>query len=457
MSITNFDPVISAAMQQGLLVPGFKAHLEGRRAFSNFTFKHRMPGRIGVLQRFTQNTGLAVADLNPRNPADISSNLDNGMTYRKSGLEQYEITLNEWDDASQVDLMQDEALIASDFVRSLGNLGQSAYEKKEFLIRKAYLDAYVGGCTPVVAGGTLSTTQAHVDDIRGFQKTLDNTGAYVDVSGTNTILVDEIDPSTGGTVQTLTVTGATADGSNSSNLAANFVGGISGQISFLAATQPVVGHLLRAQNAPKVFRAGGKLHSSLLSKGDIATFDGPSAISTYLRNQGLLGVKGKPVICVTGFSMLEQLKKDPLFLSAYNGRGRDPDIADGLITEFDGVLYIPSNFVPMSTNADGTTVARALFIGSDEACMEADWEGFDNFIAGKGKGVDAIHHYEKMDNNMALTLRAPLDVKGRIQPMAYSLVTGFCCGSDLKANQNVPTASAAFYKKAAWYEHAISV
>ncbi|GEM_PF-5541614 len=451
MSLYAFDATVAAAVQQGILKLKFESAMDSKLAFSAFTYKEMLDANLGDEKTFTKNGRLAV-DLTPRAATDAASNLDNGMTVRKAGIEQFTVKVDEWDALDYVNLFQNEAMIASDLVRQVGNFGINAAQTKERLVRKAYLDFYLGGNTRVLASGTLSATTCRVDDIRGFQKVLTAGGKLVSVDGSNTLLVDQYDTS-GTLIQTLTVTGVAAD-SNVSSLLANSLGGFSGQITYSTATIPTAGHALLAQNAPKVFRAGGRVHSALIGAGDIATLDLAADATTYLKNQGNDGYRDGYIYCLASPSSLRQLRKDPQFQLAYQGRGdSDEVIKRGKIFEHDGIRYVETNEVPISPGSTGVNVHRMLFVADPEACMEADWQGFNNYID-QAQG-SSLHYVEKIQSNIALILRDPIDVKRRMQPLAWSMCTGFTCGSDMRANSDIiPTASNSMYKKALWVEHA---
>lgn len=466
--ILSLPPSIQDAVQTGLMDLEFLAALDSQLAFTPFTYKQRLKAHLGETKRFTRNSRLT-PNINPSNPSNDNTNLDNGMTANKAGIEQFEISLNKWNALDYVNLFQDQALISSDFTRSLDNLGTLAAQTKDRLVRKAYMDTYYGGRT--IANGNVSNSGAivYVDDIRGFQTVLDSNGALQNVSGTYTISASEINPSTGAVVQTFSVTGATADGTNVSGVGGNgsllgssdaSLGGISGSLTITGTTYtPTVGNIIQAAQAPNIMAANARSHYSLLTGGDLATIDLFDDGVTYLRNQGMRGFKDKFMYCICGPSTMRQLRKDPQFQLSYQGRYEAPEIVGGYIVEYGGVRYIETNEVPMTTlvnngSTEGLQVARALMVGSNEACMEADWDGFDGFLAQTTNS--AIHVVRKMQSNLALILRGAIDVQATQQPISYLMTTGFCCGSDLLANKNIiPTASGSMFKKALWLEHAV--
>ena len=451
-AIYNFNAVIADAVQQGILALKFEDCLDSKAAYSAFTHPVKMAGKVGDTLTFTQNSRMNV-NLTESAPDDGTHNLDNNTTPEKSGLEQYTITLKQWNTADKVNLLQDEAMISSDLDRCLENLAVNLMMKKERLVRRAYMNDYLGGNTKVLATGTLSTTTCRVDNINGFTHVLDAGGAVVAVSGTNTLLVDEIDAN-GNVVQTLTVTGAVTD-TNVSSLKGgsdNSFGGRSGQITYTTATIPIANNALKARNAPRVFRAGGRVHSGLISAGDITTTDNLDDIVTYMRNQGDFLDDGF-VYALAGPSAMRQWRRDPQFQNAYTGRYEAPEIRAGKITEYGGVRFIETNEVPITINADGTEVHRVLFVTGKKACGEAVWEGFDNFV--NEKANSPIRYVKKVQQNAAIFVRQALDLYGEQQPIAYKIVTGFSCGSDMLANENIiPTASGSMFKKAAWLEFA---
>lgn len=466
--ILSLPTQVQDAVQTGLMDLKFMKALDSMLAFSAFTYPEPMAARLGETKRFTRSSRLT-PNITPANPSNDSTDLLNGMTPNKAGIEQFEISLNKWNALDTVNLFQDEALIASDFLRSLDNMGTLAAQTKERLVRKAYLDTYYSGNTIANGSSANSTTSVYVDDIRGFQTVLDSSGALQNISGTNTLAVNEINPNTGAIVQTFSVTGATADGTNVSGVGGNgsvlgnsdaSLGGISGHLTFTGgSTTPTAGNLIVASQAPEIMRAGARGHYSLLQGGDLATIDLFDDGVTYLRNQAQRGVKDGFMYCLAGPSTMRQLRKDPQFQLAYQGRFEAPDLVKGTITEFGGVRYVETTEVPMTTlvnsgSTNGAQVARALMVGSAEACMEAQWQGFDNFLGTVTNST--IHVVQKMQPNLALILRSPIDVQGLILPISYLLTTGFCCGSDLLANKNIiPTASSAMFKKSLWIEHIV--
>lgn len=466
--ILSLPTAVQDAVQTGLMDLKFRAALDSMLAFSAFTYPEPMQARLGETKRFTRNSRLT-PNLTPANPSNDSTNLDNGMTANKAGIEQFEISLNKWNSLDYVNLFQDEALIASDFLRSLDNMGVLAAQTKDRLVRKSYLDTYYGGNTIANGSASNTSTTVYVDDIRGFQTVLDSNGALQNVSGTYTLTASEINPSTGAVVQTFQVTGATADSTNVSGVGGNgsltglsdsSLGGISGYLTFTGgSTTPTDGNIIQASQAPQILRANGRAHYSLLTGGDLATVDLMDDGVTYLRNQAQRGVKDGFMYALCGPSTMRQLRKDPQFQLSYQGRYEAPEIVKGMITEYGGVRYVETTEVPMTTLVNGGTtngqqVARVLLVGSPEACMEANWLGFDNFLGQTTNS--AIHVVRKMQSNLALILRGPIDVQGTQQPISYLMTTGFCCGSDLLANSSIiPTASKSMFKKALWIEHAV--
>lgn len=452
MSLYAFPTQVADAVQQGILDLAFQGGVDSNLAFSAFTFRKKMDANLGNSKTFTQNSRLPVSTT-PRSASDASTDLNNGMTATKAGIEQYTMVVDKYNGFDTVNLLQDKALIAPDLVRSADNLGDQAIRTKERLVRKAYMDSYIGGSTQVISGGTLSTVSCHVDDIRGFQNILDSTGKIVPVSGGATLSVQEITPA-GTVVQTLTVTGATADGSNVCNAFTSdpTLGGISGQLTFSTASTPTVGNALLASQAPAVIRAGAKVHTGLINGGDIATIGLFDAGVTYLRNQAMKGIGGFIYALVSPTTM-SHLRRDPTFQLSYQGRFEAPEIRLGKIVEYGGVRYVETNEIPVTTNANGTIVHRSLLIGHHEACMEADWQGFDEFL--NEKNGNSLHYTKKIQSNLAMIIRAPIDAQGEIQPLSWMMITGFSCGSDQLANQStIPTASNSMFKKALWLESA---
>lgn len=444
----TFPAPIQEAVQKGILENKFRKGLDSSLAYAKLAFPFKIGSNIGDTVTMTRN-GRKVPNTTARTPASMNSDLKNGMTSSTSNIEQYSITVQQYGDMEEINILQQEAGIKSQSVRAANNLGVQASQSKDRLARQALMDAYLGGNSRVTNKTTATSTACSVDDIRGFQQVLAN-GKPVPVDNTNTMIVQEIDAS-GAVVRTLTVTQVTVDGSNSSDAAA--LGGVSGALVFTASPSaaPSTDNALVAVNAPKVLRAGGKTTTKALTGADLFTLDMVDDGVAYLRSNGIDAADEDGFYWVIlSASSMRQLRKDPQFSLSFQGQAGAQEIRKGRIYEYGGVRYMETTEAPIQV-INGLKVHRPLLLGY-EAVMEAEWDGFAIWL--QSLLGSANHIARKIANNMAFVVRAPLDVLGQQLPQAWYLVTGYCCGTDLTATTDIiPTGTNALYKRALFFEH----
>lgn len=445
---------VEAAVQTGVFDQKWQEGLSSNLAYGQTTIPEQIAINMGQTITFTRNAERTPQD-DPKPTTQYQANLNNGHTPSTSGIEQYTLGINNYSDLTELDLMSMQAGFRGRFLREIMLLGKQAGQSRDRVVRNEYFNCYMGGQTTVLASGTLSTTTARVDDIRGFQKVLNAKGEMKDVSGSDTLSVYEINPTTGVVVQTLTVTGSAADDPNISSVEYNGKKyGVSGQITYSTAGQtPTAGNLFVAFNAPKMFRPKGKLSTRLLTGGDNYSSTLVQNVVAYLRNQGTPPNADGFYHVYHNATSEQQILTDAVVQLAFQGQANAEELRRGVLFEWGGVKFFTTTESPIQAHPTtaGLQVHRPLVVGG-EAIVEADWQGLDGYLAMMTRGIHAI---SRGSNNQIIIIRPPIDAFGRMLSAGWYWPSGVCCGIDMKATSTIiPTANSnALYKRAAVIEH----
>lgn len=462
-SFTNFPAALAAVLQQGFLEREFEEGLDSILAYRRAALRETIPARIGETLTRTRKGRKAPITV-AADPTTITG-LDNGMTPSTFSVEQYGFTMRDYHDTVDVDLMQDLAGIADQFFANSRNNGVQAAQSMERIARKALFSAYLGGNsrvrTDLGAGGT---TTCHVDDIRGFTTVLVN-GVVTAISSANPITVNEIQISSGGVNQTLTVTAATADVPNHSSTP----DGISGLLTFTTATLPVNGDALIALNAAKILRPFSHMHTAQMTGSDTFSLGLVEDAVAYLSDNGVPRMMDGTYHCILDHTSLRQLFADQDFKILYAGRYQSNTYKSGIIEDIAGATFIPTTETyvqPAATQYNGvnfnqastatspslvnTRIRRPIIMGA-ETIIQGDFEGLDEYLA--RTGLDAIGEVFLV-NGVAQILRPPLDRLQRIASLTWDWIGDFAVPTDLTATTDIiPTASNALFKRAVVLEH----
>jgi hypothetical protein len=136
--------------------------------------------------------------------AAANTNLDNGLTSSTFAVEQYTISINQYADTIDLNMVTNKVGIVSQFLQNARVNGVQSAQSLDRLARNALFAAYFGGSTRVTVTLGSAGAAVQVDDIRGFYAAPAN-GVMAAVSGSNTLSV-VVGSST------YTLTGAVADG-----------------------------------------------------------------------------------------------------------------------------------------------------------------------------------------------------------------------------------------------------
>lgn len=461
-TFTNLPTALAAMLQTGILEREFEEGLDSNLAYRRVCLRETVPNSLGETITRTR-TGRKTPITAPLGVVTFS-NLDNGLTPSDASIEQYTFTMLDYGDTADVDLMANQAVIASNIVRVARNNGVQAAQSLERICRSRLFKAYLGGNSYVRTDlGASSTTTCHVDDVRGFQSVLVN-GVVTAVSGTNPLTVQETSIS-GGVTQTLSVTGFTVDGTNKSQTP----DGTSGTITFTAATSPVNGDALVATNAAKVIRPYGHLTTSLMTGSDTLTLGLLLDAVTQLRLNGVPPMDDGTYHCILDDSSMRQLWSDQQFIVLYAGRYQSQEYQQGQIFSLLGLTFIPTTetyIQPALTSYNGaayssvsgatgaaainTPIRRPIVIGS-EAIIEGDFEGLEYWL--QQQAVNAISEVTLI-GGVAHIFRPPLDRMQRQLSLTWDWIGDFAVPTDATATSSIiPTANSALYKRAVVVEH----
>ncbi len=452
-NMSNFPAELVNCIQSDFLKNEFIYGIQSEMAWANLAGKQPFPAGIGETIKFTR-AGLRTPVTTPKTAASYNSDLDNGKTTSTSPVEQFVLPLYMYGDMERVNVLQKNVGIRDTALKAAKTIGLQGAQSRDRVAKNTVVHVHQGGNTRVVASGTLSTTTAHVDDITGFTEVLTSAGAPIAVSGSNTLTVKHYD-STGAFVQNLTVTAAVAD---DPNVSTTYYGaekvGISGQLTYSTATLPVIGDSFVAVTAYPVYRPNGKLNTSLLTGGDVAT------LSIFMDAVARLRMNNVPDFGGFYHVMMDplterQLLADPDFKLLLAGNPNAAEMKRMGVYQMAGCIFQRSTeaaFQATGYSALSVNVSRAIVMGQD-AFIEADWEGIDQFIQ---EDWQSSLHYTVVEGPLVMTIRAPIDTSGQQVTFSWDLYTGFCVGTDKFARPEViSTADASvLHKRAIVIEHA---
>jgi hypothetical protein len=440
-TIQAFPAALQSLVQVSFLERLLREGLDSVLAYRLCTDEEPFPPRLGETITKTRSGRFAP----PTAPLSVQSSLDlnNGMTAQTGAVEQFTATMNPWGAAADLNLFQDLAGLASQAIMIARNQPVQAAQTIERIAKKALFSAYIGGQTRVISGGTLSTTTAHVDDIRGFQYVWVN-GIPVAVSGTNTLSVIDYGSAS---QQTLTVTGVTADGSNVSTL----TDGVSGQITFSTATQPVIGDAFVAAGSPRIIRPRNVLATNGLTSQDVLTLGAILDAGAYLRDNGVPPRADGNFHCILDNTSLRELFGDQQFMIAYAGRYQAREWQEGDIIRLLNTTFVPTtetyvqNPVSNGNAADiPVKVRRPIVVGAGVQ-LETTFGGVESFL--RQSPVNSIADIYVI-NNVAQIIRPPIDRLGQWVSWAWYWAGDFPVPTDVTATTSViPTASGSVYKR----------
>lgn len=417
---STMPAALQPSMQNGILERVFYDALLPEFLYPAIADNEPWQANMGDTQTKTR-TGLLSPKTTPITGSDPSAS-----TY---GLEQWSVTMDQYGDAIDTNMLTSAMTLQSQFLRNIQTLGIGAGQSLNQLARNKLYGAYAGGRTYCTTAGT-SDTALIVKDVSGFSTVLVN-GVPTAVSSTNPL--------------TVTIAGVanTVTGVNAGTLT----------LTLGTARVDVAGDYVVAANSPVSFRAGGSARNSDfdMTSADTATLALYRQAVVRLRKQNVPTVGGNYIAHITPDTE-SQLFADPDFKQAYQGRGDSAVYRDLSIGTFAGLDWVRNNETPVAVGGSGANVniARTIVVG--DGCLTGDpFADMGTLLAGTGvEGVPAIRMIGPATGvQVALIVRPPQDRLQQIVGSAWQWTGDFGIPSDVTANGADP----ARFKRAVVVEH----
>jgi hypothetical protein len=450
MSLNNLPAALQSAIQTGFLEHQFRLPLKAKLGFRDIADREPFTANIGETITKTR-TGLLPAVTTAMAPA-ANSDITSGLTPQNYSIEQYILSIAQYAANMQLNVVTQRVAIADFFLRNAYALGEQAFRSVDTLAQQTLYNTYMGGNTRVRT--TLGSPNAtiSVDDIRGFQTTLNSAGQVVAVSGSNPVNV-----TVGADVYSLT--GFAADGSNVSTTP----GGISGTLTFsttVTVSDATALNAVVSAVAPYVIRPStsssnvmAATTAAISSTNDIN--NGKLTMNMILNAKATMSANGVPVGNSSGMYNLyidpiqaTGLYSDPAFQQFFRGQVTTEEYRRGIIAEMLGVRLQETNLNPVQTLAGVGTVRRAILCGQG-ALVEGEFTADAYNAAMDSDDGDMIAVVE----GIAHVTREPLDALKQVVTQTWSYIGGFVVPTDVTTNPNtIPTASNAAAKRAIMLE-----
>jgi hypothetical protein len=447
MAINNLPSSLQSIIQQGFLERQFHDALKARLGFRAIADRENFPAQIGETLTKTRRGLLPAATTPVATQAGSNTDFSSGLTAKNYGVEQYILSVDQYADMMMLNVVTNRTAMVPLFMQNVSAQGEQSARTVDTLAQRALFNVYMGGNTRVTTTlGSAGATVA-VDDIRGFQQTLNSSGQPVAVSTSNKVVV-----SVNGVGHNLQA--ATADGSNISTAP----GGISGTLTFdanVAIVDGTLGNAVVSSVAPFIMRP------SVTSTGVMAATT--AAISTandinaaQLTAQMILnaaaqlrtnnvpaGADGR-YVCYADPVHLTGVYNDPAFQRFFTGKPETSEYRSGIIGDLLGVRIQETNLNPVQTGLFALPVRRAIVVGQG-ALVEGTFTS---------EGYAAVNEVESdplitVVDGIAHITREPMDALKQIVTTTWSYIGGFVCPTDTTANPSVlPSATNAAYKRA---------
>jgi hypothetical protein len=438
MTIQNFPASLQGIIQQGFLEREFQDPLQSKIAYRSLADKELIPNKVGETVTKTR-AGLKAPVTTPSNPVN-NTNLDNGMTPSTFSVEQYVLTLNQYNDTIDLNIVNNKVGLADQFLKNARVNGVQAAQSLDRIARNKLFNAYMGGNTRVRVTLGAPATTVSVDDIRGFQNTWNAAGQVVPVSSANPV------PVVFNNGNSYSCIGAVADGSNVSTA----FNGVSGVLTFatnVATADATAPNSVVQYNAPTILRPSGRATTAALTGSDILTMGLLLDAQAVLRNNAPMEA-GNMKAYLDNKSM-RQLFADPDFKTLFQGQYGSKEYVDGMVFNLLGIDFVPTTEAPVQAASGSVTVnVRRPILAIGGALVEGDFAGMGETFTNE---TQIVH---EADGVVQVT-RPPLDRLGQIIAQSWYSIIDFCAPSDITTNQNIiPTASNAWYKRAVIIETA---
>ena len=451
MSIQNFPTQLQPIVQQGFLAREFQDGLTSRIGFRAISDRELFPNRIGETITKTRK-GLKAPVTSPMVPAS-NTNFDNGLSPSSWSIEQYTLSIYQYGDTIDLNMVAEGVGIASQFLANAKTNGIQAMQSLDRLARNALfggapggVGGYLGGNTRVIATLGSASTSVHVDDIRGFQAIMTSQGQVASIGVTSGMVV-----TVGADVYTLV--GAVSDATNVSTAPS----GVSGTLSFstnVSVSDGTAGQAVVAATAPLVLRPNNRQTTATLAApsgvyGASNYIPGDTlGIQTVLSAVAALRSNNVPTIggsynCYLDDAQLLGLFRDADFKYLYRGAYGSEAYQAGSVIELLGVRFVPTTEAPQQISLGAGSIHRAIVCGQG-ALIEGDFENIGHLDV-----PDAERSLLEMVDGVCMVTREPLDRLKQVIAQSWYWIGGFSLPTDLTASTAIiPTATNAYLKRA---------
>jgi len=425
----------------------FHDSLKARLGFRAIADRENFPAQIGETITKTRRGLLPAATTPVATQAGSNTDFSSGLTAKNYGVEQYVLGVQQYADMMMLNIVTSRVAIVPMFMQNVAAQGEQAARTVDTLAQQALFNAYMGGNTRVITTLGAAAATIHVDDIRGFQTTLNSSGQPVAVSTSNKVVV-----TVNGTAANLQA--AAADGSNISTAP----GGVSGTLTFdanVSTTDGTAGNAVVSSVAPYIMRPSNS-STGVMAPTTAAIASASDLNAAQLTAQMILnaaaqlrtnnvppGADGR-YVCYADPVHLTGVYNDQAFQRFFVGKPESSEYRSGIIGDLLGVRIQETNLNPVQTGLFSLPVRRAIVCGQG-ALIEG------TFTAEGYAAVNAVDNDPMITvvDGIAHIVREPMDALKQIVSTTWSYIGGFCVPTDTTCNPTVlPTASNAAYKRA---------
>lgn len=446
MALNNLPASLQSVIQQGFLEHQFRLPLRAKLGFRSIADKEPFTANIGESITKTR-TGLLPAITTPMAPA-ANSDITSGLTPQNYSVEQYILSIAQYAANMQLNVVTQRVAIDNLFLRNALALGEQAFRSIDTIAQQTLYNAYMGGNTRVRTTLGSPATTISVDDIRGFQNTLNSAGQPVTISGSNPVNVV-----VGG--NTYSLTGFAADGTNVSTTP----GGVSGTLTFSTnvivadgtALQPVISSVAPYIVRPTLTSSGTMCQTTASISASTCVNSGKLTMQQILGAKATMSANGVPVSDESGMYNLycdpiqaTGLYSDPAFQQFFRGQVTTEEYRQGIVAQLLGVRIQETNLNPVQ-NLSGVGMVRRAILCGQGALVEGEFtdDAYAQAMEASDTGlitlVDGIAH----------VTREPLDALKQVVTQTWGYIGGFTVPTDTTTTSaTIPTATSAAQKRA---------
>ncbi len=412
---STLPAAIQGIMQNGLLIRSFEDALFPELLYAAAGESRPWTANLGDTVIFTRDGLLAPV------PTAITGSDPSAATY---GIEQYSMTMDQYGNSVDTNMLQSAMTLASKFVRDVRKLGLNAGQTINQVARNRLYKAYAGGRTWATATSSASTALV-VFSTDGFETVLAN-GKPVAVSASTPLAV-------------------------TINAVANTVTGVNTGTKTLTlgtAITASVGWAVISAVAPVSLRTATRTTASDITSADVATLALFRSAVVRLRKMNVPTIGGYFAAHIDADTEGE-LFNDADFKQALQGRVDSPIFQDLSIGRFSGIDWVRNIEAPTITPVSGVVVHQPLVVGAG-ALLNGPFENMGDLLAGTGvEDVPSIQMSNVADAiDIALIVRPPQDRLQQVIASSWSWVGDFAVPSD------VTTGDTALFKRAVMVQHA---